>query len=79
MGAGDWKVSWTVNGEVWNENGFYTFESAQKFARGLVEENGSNPGFNFFTERMMLVNTTSFLDAESAGAVKLAPHLLATA
>lgn len=79
MGVSDWKVSWTVNGEVWNENGFYTFESAQKFARGLVEENGSNPGFSFSAERMMTVNTKSFLDAESGGAVKLAPRLLATA
>ena len=78
MGCG-WKVSWKEDGETWHERGFYTFGKAQHFARGLVEENGSNPGFSFFVERMMIVNATSFLNAESAGAVELAPHLLGTA
>lgn len=74
-----WMVSWTTDGDVWHELEFYTFEKAQKFARGLVEENGSNPAFIFCAERMMTVNTTSFLNAETAGDVELAPHLLKTA
>lgn len=75
----NWKVSWTTDGDVWHERGFYMFEKAQKFARGLVKENDNNSGFSFYAERMMIVNATSFLDAESAGAAELAPHLLATA
>lgn len=76
--ACDWKVSWTEDGETWHERGFYTFWKAQHFARGLVEENGSNTGFSFFVERMMIVNATSFLNANTAGAVELAPHLMTT-
>lgn len=75
----NWKVSWTTDGDAWDERGFYTLEKAQKFARGLVKENDNNSSFGFYAERMMTVNTTSFLNAESAGAVELAPHLLATA
>lgn len=74
----DWKVSWTTGDECWHERGFYTFEKAQEFARGLMEENDCNPGFSFSAARMMTVNSTSFLDAESAGAVELAPHLMVT-
>lgn len=75
----NWKVSWTTDGDVWHERGFYTFEKAQKFARGLVKESGDADGFAIYAERMMTVNLTSFLDAETAGSVELAPHLLATA
>ena len=75
----NWRVSWTTDGDVWHERWLYTFEEAQGFARELMEENDCNPGFNFYAERMMTVNSTSFLDAETAGAVELAPHLLATA
>ncbi len=74
-----WRVLWTTDGEVWHERGFCTFYTAQKFARDLTEENGCNPAFSFYAERMMTVNSTSFLDAESAGEVELAPHLLGTA
>lgn len=75
----DWKVSWTTGDERWHERGFYTFEKAQEFARGLMEENDCNPGFSFYAARMMTVNTHSLLHAETAGAVELAPHLMATA
>lgn len=76
--ACDWRVSWTEDGETWHERGFYTFVKAQHFARGLVEENGSDPGFNFFAERMVVVNAASFINAESARAVELDQHLMAT-
>lgn len=75
----DWRVSWTTDGDVWHDRWFYTFEEAQGFARELVEENDCNHGFNFYAERMMTVNLTSFLNAKTAGAVELAPHLLGTA
>lgn len=75
----NWKVSWTTDGDVWHERGFYMFEKAQKFARGLVEESGDADGFAIYAERMMIVNATSFLNAEAARDVELAPHLLATA
>lgn len=74
-----WKVGWTTGDERWHERGFCTFYTAQRFARGLTEEHGSNPAFSFYAERMMTVNSTSFLDAKIAGAVELAPHMLGTA
>lgn len=76
--AYDWNVSWTTDGGVWHERGFHTFEEAQGFARGLVKENDNNSGFAIYAERMMTVSLTSFLHAGSAGAVELAPHLMAT-
>lgn len=75
----DWRVTWTVDGAEYHERGFFTFESAQAFARSLVREYGSEGHFSVFAERMMVLSTRGFLDAESAGGVELAPHLLATA
>lgn len=75
----DWRVTWTVDGVEYHERGFFTFESAQAFARSLVREYGSEGHFSVFAERMMVLSTRGFLDAESAGGVELAPHLLATA
>lgn len=77
--AYSWKVSWTTDDKRWNEFGFHTFAGAQKFARGLVEKNDCNPAFSFYASRMMTVNRESFLNAKSAGAVELAPHMLGTA
>lgn len=74
-----WKVGWTTGDECWHGRGFCTFETAQKFARDLVEKNDRNPAFSFYAARMMTVNRKSFIDAKSAGAVELAPHLLGTA
>jgi hypothetical protein len=75
----EWRVSWTTDGGVWHERGFCTFEEAQGYARRLYTEHGPEMGFCLSASRMMTVNTHSFLDAESAGGVELAPHLLATA
>lgn len=75
----EWMVSWTTDGSTWHERGFYTFEKAQGFARGLYAEHGPEADFCLVASRMMTVNLASFLDAESAGDVALAPHLLATA
>lgn len=77
--ACDWRVSWTEDGETWHGRGFCMFETAQKFARDLVEKNDRNPAFSFYAARMMTVNRKSFIDAKSADAVELAPHLLGTA
>lgn len=74
-----WMVSWTTDGGVWHERGFYTFEKAQEFARALYAEHGTEMGFCLSASRMMTVNTHSLLHAETAGAVELAPHLLGTA
>lgn len=74
----DWAVSWTTDGHPWHERGFHAFTTAQRFARGLVEENAGNASFSIYVERMMTVNLQSFLDAACAGGVELAPHTLAT-
>jgi hypothetical protein len=75
----EWVVSWTTDGSTWHERGFYTFEKAQGFARGLYAEHGPETDFYLMASRMMTVNLKSFLGAKSAGAVELAPHMLGTA
>lgn len=75
----NWSVSWTTDGGTWHERGFYTFEETQEFARALYAEHGPEMGFCLSVSRMMDVNTHSFLNAETAGDVELAPHLLKTA
>lgn len=74
-----WRVTWTTDGGTWHERGFYTFEKTQAFARALYAEHGPEMDFCLSASRMMTVNTHSFLNAETAGSVELAPHLLATA
>lgn len=75
----DWKVGWSTDGTSWHERGFYAFTTAQRFARDLISEHGGEADFSLFASRMMVVNTTSFLDAACAGGVALAPHTLGTA
>lgn len=75
----EWRVTWTTDGGTWHERGFYTFEKTQAFARALYAEHGPEMDFCLSASRMMTVNTHSLLHAKSAGAVELAPHLLATA
>lgn len=76
----DWGLSWTADGgRTWHEAAFYTFGQAQDYARELERLHGGEKGFSMSAKRMMFVNTTSFLDAETAGDVELAPHPLKTA
>lgn len=75
----DWRVSWTEGGKDFCERGFHSFKKTQEFALNRVKAEGDADGFAIYVERMMIVNLTSFLNAETAGAVELAPHLLGTA
>lgn len=75
-----WRVAWSTDcGESWEELGFESFEGAHRWAAALWDEEGHKAGFYICVERMMTVNLASFLNAETAGSVELAPHLLATA
>ena len=75
----DWRVEWTTDGISWHERGFCAFTVAQGFARYLLGEHGGEADFSLSVSRMMVVNTTSLLDAACAGDVALAPHTLGTA
>lgn len=75
-----WRVSWTEDGIRWHARGFHTLDAAREHGVRLVADNEENPAFALSAERMMLVNTSDFLDyGLSAGRVRLAPHLLGTA
>lgn len=75
-----WRVAWSTDcGESWEELGFEDFMEAHAWAAKLWNEEGHKAGFAIYVERVMTVNLESFLNAESAGAVKLAPHMLGTA
>lgn len=74
-----WRVVWSTDGgESWEEMGFEGFEGAQAFARRLREGHAGSKGFLMYAERMMVVSLDDLLEAESAGGVRLAPHMLGT-
>lgn len=74
-----WRVAWSTDcGESWEELGFETFRGAHDWAAKLWDEEGHKDEFSILVERMMTVNLESFLNANTAGAVELAPHLMAT-
>lgn len=75
----NWSLCWTINGNVWHNRGFYTFEQIQQFAKQLLCRFGEVKTFAMHAQRMMTVNTNSLLSANSGGEVALAPHLLKTA
>lgn len=75
-----WRVAWSTDcGESWEELGFETFRGAHDWVAKPWDEEGHKDGFAIYVERMMIVNTQSFLNAKSAEDVKLAPHMLGTA
>ncbi len=80
IGPCDWVVSWTSDDEGGcRSRGFDSFYGARAFADRAQEVHGEEPGFMVIASRLMDVNLESFLNANSGGAVELAPHLLATA
>lgn len=66
-----WRVAWSTDrGESWEELGFEHFEEAQGRALRLLREEGE---VAIRVERMMPLDLDSFICANRAGDVELAP------
>lgn len=60
----EWSVSYSLDGDVWFENGFQSPSNARTFVENLVASNHENDSFFYYVERKMLVNIYDFLSCD---------------